>query len=102
MAKRPSLSASFVVGEQPILDPTPPPPPKGQPQAQSLDLPKPTPKVRDHRENRQAFTVWLDRDLIAKVRGLSRELVAERGRAGNSIEALVTEALNEVLSKHGR
>jgi hypothetical protein len=100
MAKRPSLSASFVVGEQPILDPTPPP--KAQPQAQGLDLPKPTPKARDHRENRQAFTVWLDRDLIAKVRGLSRELVAERGRAGNSIEALVTEALNEVLAKHDR
>ena len=100
MAKRPSLSASFVVGEQPILDPTPSP--KPQAQAQGLDTPKPTPKVRDHRENRQAFTVWLDRDLIAKVRGLSRELVAERGRAGNSIEALVTEALNEVLAKHGR
>jgi hypothetical protein len=46
--------------------------------------------------------VWLDRDLIAKVRALSRELVTERGRAGNSIEALVTEALNEVLAKHGR
>lgn len=100
MAKRPSLSASFVVGEQPILDPTPLP--KTQPQAQDLDLPKPTPKARDHRENRQAFTVWLDRDLIAKVRSLSRELVAERGRAGNSIEALVTEALNEVLAKHDR
>ena len=100
MAKRPSLSASFVVGEQPILDPTPPP--KAQPQPQSLDIAKPTPKGRDHRENRQAFTVWLDRDLIAKVRGLSRELVAEHGRAGNSIEALVTEALNEVLSKHKR
>lgn len=100
MAKRPSLSASFVVGEQPILDPTPPP--KAQPQPQGLDTPKPTPKLRDHRENRQAFTVWLDRDLIAKVRGLSRELVAEHGRAGNSIEALVTQALNEVLSKHGR
>ena len=100
MAKRPSLSASFVVGEQPILDPTPPP--KGPPQAQGLDTAKPTPKVRDHRENRQAFTVWLDRDLIAKVRSLSRELVAERGRAGNSIEALVTEALNEVLAKHDR
>ena len=100
MAKRPSLSASFVVGEQPILDPTPPP--KTQPQAQSLEIPKPTPKARDHRENRQAFTVWLDRDLIAKVRGLSRELVAEHGRAGNSIEALVTEALNEVLAKHER
>lgn len=98
MAKRPSLSASFVVGEQPILDPTPPA--KAQPQG--IDIPKPTPKIRDHRENRQAFTVWLDRDLIAKVRGLSRELVAEHGRAGNSIEALVTEALNEVLSKHGR
>ena len=100
MAKRPSLSASFVVGEQPILDPTPPP--IAQPQPQSLDTPKPTPKLRDHRENRQAFTVWLDRDLIAKVRALSRELVTERGRAGNSIEALVTEALNEVLAKHGR
>ena len=100
MAKRPSLSASFVVGEQPILDPTPPP--KAQPQAQGLDTPKPIPKMRDHRENRQAFTVWLDRDLIAKVRGLSRELVAEHGRAGNSIEALVTQALNEVLAKHGR
>ena len=100
MAKRPSLSASFVVGEQPILDPTPPP--IAQPQAQGLDIPKPTPKLRDHRENRQAFTVWLDRDLIAKVRGLSRELVTEHGRAGNSIEALVTEALNEVLAKHGR
>ena len=100
MAKRPSLSASFVVGEQPILDPTPPP--KIQPQAQSLGIPKPTPKARDHRENRQAFTVWLDRDLIAKVRGLSRELVAEHGRAGNSIEALVTEALHEVLAKHNR
>ena len=81
MAKRPSLSASFVVGEQPILDPTPPP--KDIPQAQGLGIAKPTPKVRDHRENRQAFTVWLDRDLIAKVRSLSRELVAERGRAGN-------------------
>jgi hypothetical protein len=46
--------------------------------------------------------VWLDRELIAKVRGLSRELVAEHGRAGNSIEALVTEALNEVLAKHDR
>lgn len=98
MAKRPSLSASFVVGEQPILDPTPQPRPLPQPQG----LGKPTPKPRDHRENRQAFTVWLDRDLIAKVRGLSRELVAERGRAGNSIEALVTQALNEVLAKHGR
>ncbi len=62
MAKRPSLSASFVVGEQPILDPTP----KAQPQPQSLATAKPTPKPRDHRENRQAFTVWLDRDLIAK------------------------------------
>ncbi len=46
--------------------------------------------------------MWLDRDLIAKVRGLSRELVAEHGRAGKSIEALVTEALNEVLAKHHR
>ena len=100
MAKRPSLSASFVVGEQPILDPNPTPPPKPQAQPQGLGLP--TPKARDHRENRQAFTVWLDRDLIAKVRSLSRELVAERGRAGNSIEALVTEALNEVLAKHER
>lgn len=100
MAKRPSLSASFVVGEQPILDPTPQP--KAQSQPQGLDLAKPTPKPRDHRENRQAFTVWLDRDLIAKVRGLSRELVTERGRAGNSIEALVTEALHTVLAKHGR
>lgn len=98
MAKRPSLSASFVVGEQPILDPTPQPRPLPQPQGLGI----PTPKPRDHRENRQAFTVWLDRDLIAKVRGLSRELVAERGRAGNSIEALVTQALNEVLAKHGR
>ena len=97
MAKRPSLSASFVVGEQPILDPTPQP--KALPQDQGLDIPKPTPKARDHRENRQAFTVWLDRDLIAKVRGLSRELVTEHGRAGNSIEALVTEALNEILAK---
>ena len=97
MAKRPSLSASFVVGEQPILDPTPPP--KAEPQPQGLELAKPTPKARDHRENRQAFTVWLDRDLIAKVRGLSRELVTEHGRAGNSIEALVTEALNEILAK---
>jgi hypothetical protein len=96
MAKRPSLSASFVVGEQPILDPTP----KVQPQ--SLATAKPTPKPRDHRENRQAFTVWLDRDLIAQVRALSRELVAEHGRAGNSIEALVTEALSEILSKRGR
>ena len=58
--------------------------------------------MRDHRENRQAFTVWLDRDLIAKVRGLSRELVAEHGRAGNSIEALVTEAMQEILAKHSR
>ena len=98
MAKRPSLSASFVVGEQPILDPTPQP--ISTPQDKSLD--KPTPKVRDHRENRQAFTVWLDRDLIAKVRGLSRELVAEHGRAGNSIEALVTEAMQEILAKHSR
>lgn len=100
MAKRPSLSASFVVGEQPILDPTPQA--KTQPKPQGLDTAKPTPKARDHRENRQAFTVWLDRDLIAKVRGLSRELVAEHGRAGNSIEALVTQALKEVLSRHGQ
>lgn len=98
MAKRPSLSASFVVGEQPILDPTPQP--KSTPQTQGLGTP--TPKARDHRENRQAFTVWLDRDLIAKVRSLSRELVAEHGRAGNSIEALVTEAMQEILAKHSR
>ncbi|WP_238271693.1 hypothetical protein [Methylobacterium cerastii] len=98
MAKRPSLSASFVVGEQPILDPTPQP--KSTLQAQGLGTP--IPKARDHRENRQAFTVWLDRDLIAKVRGLSRELVAEHGRAGNSIEALVTEAMQEILAKHRR
>lgn len=98
MAKRPSLSASFVVGEQPILDPTP----KAQLQPQSLGTAKPTPKPRDHRENRQAFTVWLDRDLIAQVRALSRELVAEHGRAGNSIEALVTDALSEILAKRGR
>ncbi|MCJ2079052.1 hypothetical protein MKK68_26040 [Methylobacterium sp. E-016] len=98
MAKRPSLSASFVVGEQPILDPTPQP--KSTPQLQGLGTP--TPKVRDHRENRQAFTVWLDRELIAKVRSLSRELVAEHGRAGNSIEALVTEAMHEILAKHSR
>lgn len=94
MAKRPSLSASFAVAEQPILDPTP--------QPQPVAIPKPTPKPRDHRENRQAFTVWLDRDLIAKVRGLSRDLVTERGRAGNSIEALVAEGLAHVLAKHGR
>ncbi|MCJ2040625.1 hypothetical protein MKK55_16980 [Methylobacterium sp. J-059] len=98
MAKRPSLSASFVVGEQPILDPTPQL--KSTPQLQGLGIP--TPKVRDHRENRQAFTVWLDRELIAKVRSLSRELVAEHGRAGNSIEALVTEAMHEILAKHSR
>lgn len=97
MAKRPSLSASFVVGEQPILDPTPQP--KDGVKPQGLELDKPTPKSRDHRENRQAFTVWLDRDLIAKVRGLSRKLVTEHGRSGNSIEALVTEALNEILAK---
>ena len=100
MGKRPSLSASFVVGDQPILNPTPEP--KAQPVAQGLGQAKPTPKPRDHRENRQAFTVWLERDLIAKVRNLSRELVTEHGRAGNSIEALVTEALNEVLAKRGR
>ncbi|MDP4026311.1 hypothetical protein Q8W71_27180 [Methylobacterium sp. NEAU 140] len=98
MAKRPSLSASFVVGEQPILDPTHQPKLQAQPQS----LGTPTPKARDHRENRQAFTVWLDRDLIAQVRGLSRELVMERGRAGNSIEALVTEAMRAILAKHGR
>lgn len=96
MAKRPSLSASFVVGEQPILDPTP------QPKLQPVTQPTPTPKPRDHRENRQAFTVWLDRDLVANVRSLSRDLVTERGRAGNSIEALVTEGLDHILAKHGR
>ena len=69
-------------------------------QAPSASRPQP-PRCRGW-ENRQAFTVWLDRELIAKVRGLSRELVAEHGRAGNSIEALVTEALNEVLAKHAR
>ena len=100
MAKRPSLSASFVVGEQPILDPTPTGKPTAQPQL--VAQPKPTPKLRDHRENRQAFTVWLDRDLIARVRGLSRDLVTEHGRAGNSIEAMVTEAMQAVLAKHGR
>lgn len=26
----------------------------------------------------------------------------ERGRAGNSIEALVTEAMHEILAKHSR
>lgn len=100
MAKRPSLSASFVVGEQPILDPTPTgkTPPLGQP----TPVAGPTPKPRVHRENRQAFTVWLDKDLIARVRALSRDLVNERGRAGNSIEALVTEAVQAVLAKHGR
>lgn len=98
MAKRPSLSTSFVVGEQPILDPTP----KTEPPPQPLDKPLPTPKARDHRENRQAFTVWLDRDLVAKVRSLSRDLVTEHGRAGNSIEALVAEGLVHILAKHDR
>ncbi len=95
MAKRPSLSASFSVAEQPILE-VPTPQPVAQPKA------TPTPKRRDPRANRQAFTVWLDQDLVAKIRGLSRDLVTEHGRAGNSIEALVTEGLEHVLAKHRR
>ena len=100
MAKKPGLSAAFEIGEQPILDVQPTPP------RQPIDPPKPTPTPlpnrRDHRANRQAFTVWLDRDLVAKIRELSRDLVNENGRAGNSIEAMVTEGIEHVLAKHGR
>lgn len=98
MAKKPGLSAAFTIGDQPILDVAAKPasvtPPK--------EKPTPLPNRRDHRANRQAFTVWLDRDLVTKIRELSRDLVSEHGRAGNSIEAMVTEGIEHVLEKHGR
>ena len=100
MAKKPGLSAAFAIGEQPILDV--PATPQPQPLALPKDKPTPLPSRRDHRANRQAFTVWLDRDLVAKIRELSRDLVSEHGRAGNSIEAMVTEGIEHVLEKHGR
>ena len=100
MSKRPGLSAAFTIGDQPILDvaPTPNPGPK----AVAQPLPLPTPSKRDHRANRQAFTVWLDRDLVSRIRALSRDLVNENGRPGNSIEAMVAEGIEHVLKKHGR
>jgi hypothetical protein len=100
MSKKAGLSAAFTIGDQPILDvaPTPNPGPK----AVAQPLPTPTPSKRDHRANRQAFTVWLDRDLVSRIRALSRDLVNENGRLGNSIEAMVAEGIEHVLKKHGR
>ena len=100
MPKKAGLSAAFTIGDQPILDvaPTPNPGPK----AVAQPVPTPTPSKRDHRANRQAFTVWLDRDLVSRIRALSRDLVNENGRPGNSIEAMVTEGIEHVLKKHGR
>lgn len=98
MAKKPGLSAAFTIGEQPILDV----PDKPELVAQPKETPTPLPNRRDHRANRQAFTVWLDRDLVSKIRELSRDLVTEHGRAGNSIEALVTEGIEHILTKHER
>jgi hypothetical protein len=100
MSKKAGLSAAFTIGDQPILDvaPTPNPGPK----AVAQPLPLPTPSKRDHRANRQAFTVWLDRDLVSRIRALSRDLVNENGRPGNSIEAMVAEGIEHVLKKHGR
>ena len=100
MAKKPGLSAAFSVGDQPILEVAPTP--KAEPKTVAQPLPTPLPSKRDHRANRQAFTVWLDRDLVMKLRALSRDLVTEHGRAGNSIEAMVTEGIEHVLAKHGR
>jgi hypothetical protein len=100
MSKKAGLSAAFTIGDQPILDvaPTLNPGPK----AEAQPLPTPTPSKRDHRANRQAFTVWLDRDLVSRIRALSRDLVNENGRPGNSIEAMVAEGIEHVLKKHGR
>ena len=100
MSKKAGLSAAFTIGDQPILDvaPTPNPGPK----AVAQPVPTPTPSKRDHRANRQAFTVWLDRDLVSRIRALSRDLVNENGRPGNSIEAMVAEGIEHVLKKHGR
>jgi len=98
MAKKPGLSAAFTIGDQPILEVTT----KPQPIVTPKETPTLLPNRRDHRANRQAFTVWLDRDLVTKIRELSRDLVSEHGRAGNSIEAMVTEGIEHVLAKHGR
>jgi hypothetical protein len=46
--------------------------------------------------------VWLDRGLVSRIRALSRDLVNENGRPGNSIEAMVAEGIEHVLKKHGR
>jgi hypothetical protein len=100
MSKKAGLSAAFTIGDQPILDVTPTPNPG--PKAVAQPLPTPTPSKRDHRANRQAFTVWLDRDLVSRIRALSRDLVNENGRPGNSIEAMVAEGIEHVLKKHGR
>jgi hypothetical protein len=100
MSKKAGLSAAFTIGDQPILDVAPIPNPG--PKAVAQPLPLPTPSKRDHRANRQAFTVWLDRDLVSRIRALSRDLVNENGRPGNSIEAMVAEGIEHVLKKHGR
>ena len=104
MSKKAGLSAAFTIGDQPILDvaPTPNPGPKAVAQPLPTPTPTPTPSKRDHRANRQAFTVWLDRDLVSRIRALSRDLVNENGRPGNSIEAMVAEGIEHVLKKHGR
>ncbi len=102
MSKKAGLSAAFTIGDQPILDVAPTPNPGPKAVAQPLPLPTPTPSKRDHRANRQAFTVWLDRDLVSRIRALSRDLVNENGRPGNSIEAMVAEGIEHVLKKHGR
>src|SRR3954447_23691862 len=101
MSKKAGLSAAFTIGDQPILDVAPTPNPGPKAVTQPLPLPTPTPSKRDHRANRQAFTVWLDRDLVSRIRALSRNLVNENGRPGNSIEAMVAEGIEHVLKKHG-
>src|SRR3954453_13063145 len=100
MSKKAGLSVAFTIGDQTILDVTPTPNPG--PNAVAQPFPTPTPSKRDHRANRQAFTVWLDRVLVSRIRALSRDLVNENGRPGSSIEAMVAEGIEHVLKKHGR
>lgn len=95
-----AVPAVAVVDEQTAQLPAPIP----QQTPITVETPQPTPtRIRKNpRANHQAFTVWLDKDLVSSIRTLSRDLVDEGGRAGNSIEALVTQALKSVLKKHGR
>jgi len=59
-----------------------------------------TAKPADYRKGKKPFTVWLDESMIVDLRHLSNQLVATNGRKGNTIEALISEAINGIFKQH--